>query len=108
MGEAGDVPICSPHAAVTGEGADAVGIVGAVDADSGLAEADPADSDGIVGTAREHVKLASADAAIQHAFVPAKCGHGRYSEDAPLAWRSRMGAGTRRNGDAGDECVFFV
>ena len=92
MCEAGDVPVGRPHATVAGEGADAVGVVGAVDADSGLAEADPCDSDGIVRTAGEHEKLIGTDASVEHSLVPAKVGHRGNAEDAPFPRRSGMGA----------------
>ena len=108
MGKAGNVPICSPHAAVAGEGANAVGIIRAVDADAGLAEADPTDADGVIRAAWEHVKLAGSDATVEHAFVPAECGHGSNAEDAPFPPGRRMGAGSWRNGHAGDERVAFV
>ena len=108
VGEAGDVPVGGPHASVAGEGADAVGIIGAVDADAGLAEADPAYSDGVIGAAWEHVKLVGADAAIEHAFVPAECGHGCDADDFPFSGWSGMGAGAGGDGDAGDEGVAVV
>ena len=108
VSEAGDVPIGSPHAAMAGEGADAVWIIGAVNADAWLAEADPADSDWVIGAARKHVEFAGTDAAIKHSFVPPECGHGRDAENPPFSRWSRMGAGTGGNRDARDQRITFI
>lgn len=79
-----------------------------MDADAGLAEADPAYSDGAVRAAGEHVKLVGADAAIDYAFVPAECGHRCDADDFPISFRSRIVTGSGGDGDAGDERLAVV
>src|SRR5688572_12713829 len=90
LANADDVPIRRPHTAVAGPGADAVRVIGAVNADAGFVKADPTDSDGVIRAGREHVEIAGAFACFEDAFIPAERRHGCDAKDLPISWRSGM------------------
>src|SRR5262245_19331230 len=65
-------------------------IVCAVYADPGLVQAHPKDADGIVRPWRDIVEIVCPHPMVEHAFIVAEPGQGRYSEDFPDALRSRQ------------------